>query len=61
MSFEAVDIPESDERELLREMVKRVGKETVVGIRYVDHLERGPGGKLRFVVSEIEQTGTSVA
>ena len=52
---------ESDERELLREMVKRVGKETVVGVRYVDHLERGPGGKLRFVVSEIEQTGTSVA
>ena len=44
---------ESDERELLREMVKRVGRETTVRIRYADHLERGPGGKLRFVVSEI--------
>ena len=44
---------ESDERELLRGMVKRVGKETNVGILYADRLERGPGGKLRFVVSEI--------
>ena len=44
---------DSDERELLREMVKRVGEETAVRIGYVDHLERGPGGKLRFVVSEI--------
>lgn len=44
---------DSDERQLMREMVKRVGNETIVGIRYVDHLERGPGGKLRFVVSEI--------
>ena len=43
----------SDERELLREMVKRVGEETVVRIRYADRLERGPSGKLRFVVSEI--------
>lgn len=43
----------SDERELLRETVKRVGRQTGVRIRYVDHLERGPGGKLRFVVSEI--------
>lgn len=37
----------------MREMVKRVGKETVVRIPYADHLERGPGGKLRFVISEI--------
>ena len=44
---------ESDERELLREMVKRVGEGTIVRIRYADHLERGPGGKLRFVVSEV--------
>lgn len=43
----------SDERELLREMVKRVGEETAVRIRYADRLERGPSGKLRFVVSEI--------
>ena len=44
---------DSDERQLMREMVKRVGKETTVRILYADHLERGPGGKLRFVVSAI--------
>ena len=47
---------ESDERELLRQMVKRVGEETAVRIRYADRLERGPSGKLRFVVSEIAET-----
>ena len=44
---------ETDERQLLREMVKRVGEGTTVRILYADHLERGPGGKLRFVLSEM--------
>ena len=43
------------EEALLREFRKRVGDNAVVRIEYVDRLERGPTGKLRFVVSEIPE------
>ena len=42
-----------DEHDLIREMRKRVGDETVVEIEYVSALQRSPVGKLRFVVSEM--------
>jgi phenylacetate-CoA ligase len=44
---------EVDERNLLADVRKRVGDETVVQIVYVDCLERTSTGKLRFVVSDL--------
>ena len=44
---------EADEQAVVRETVKRVGKETTLEIEYVDALPRSSHGKLRFVVSEV--------
>jgi phenylacetate-CoA ligase len=46
---------ETDERVLLRETTKRVGREMEVSIEYVARLPRSSVGKLRFVVSEIAE------
>lgn len=45
----------ADEAQLLREFRSRVGEATTVHIDYVEALERSRSGKLRFVISEIEQ------
>lgn len=41
-----------EERRLLQELRDRLGDEVPIEIVYADRLERGPTGKLRFVVSE---------
>lgn len=46
-----------DEAELLKELRKRVGDEIAIEVRLLGELERGPTGKLRFVVSEMAQGG----
>ena len=43
---------EASERALRREFAERLGTDTDVYFDYVDQLDRSPGGKLRFVVSE---------
>lgn len=45
----------SDETRLMAEMIKRLGKETKIGIKYCEALPRGSGGKLRFVVSNLQK------
>lgn len=42
-----------DERQLMRELTKRVGAETHITISYAEQIERVGSGKLRFVVSEM--------
>jgi phenylacetate-CoA ligase len=42
-----------DERRLLDEAYKRVGRSIAIRLEYVDSLERSQTGKLRFVVSEL--------
>ncbi len=49
-----------DERKLLLSVKKLVGDDTVIHIRYVEKLQRSKTGKLRFVISEIDQ-GTLLA
>jgi phenylacetate-CoA ligase len=44
----------TDERALLAELRQRLGDATEVSVRYVDTIARSGAGKLRFVVSEIE-------
>ena len=44
-----------DEQELLKETHKRVGDDMEIIVRYVDAIERTSAGKLRFVVSELNQ------
>jgi phenylacetate-CoA ligase len=44
-----------DEQRLRSEIVKRLGSDTDFKIEYVQALERSKTGKLRFVISEIEQ------
>jgi phenylacetate-CoA ligase len=51
---------EKDEAMLLAEFRKRLGDEAEVKIDYVDQLSRTPRGKLRFVVSEIPESVSSV-
>jgi acyl-coenzyme A synthetase/AMP-(fatty) acid ligase len=46
---------EADEAALIRETKKRVGEDTGVAIEYVEELPRSANGKLRFVVSELEE------
>jgi phenylacetate-CoA ligase len=46
---------DDDERLLLKETKKRVGDSTGITVRYVDQLPRSESGKLRFVISEVEQ------
>lgn len=46
---------EHDDQLLLTETRKRVGDDTKIQIEYVDKLQRSRNGKLRFVVSEIEE------
>lgn len=46
---------DEDEDSLLREARKRVGDRMSIDVKYVDHLKRSPTGKLRFVVSDIEE------
>jgi phenylacetate-CoA ligase len=46
---------DADREKLLCEARKRVGKETEIIIEYVQKLERSERGKLRFVVSNIQQ------
>lgn len=43
----------ADEAQLLAELRKRVGEQIAVAIQIVEVLERGPSGKLRFVISEV--------
>jgi len=45
---------DKDEQELLRETSLRVGDRTRVRVEYVDAVERTSSGKLRFVVSELD-------
>lgn len=45
----------ADERQLLAEFRKRVGAEAEVRIEYLDALARTTSGKLRFVISDIEE------
>jgi len=46
---------EANEKTLFQETRKRVGSDTKIYIEYVDHLKRSKTGKLRFVISEIDQ------
>jgi phenylacetate-CoA ligase len=46
---------EEDENRLKAETLKRVGKEVAFTIRYVEGLEHTASGKLRFVVSSLDQ------
>ncbi|UVT21021.1 MAG: phenylacetate--CoA ligase family protein [Nitrospira sp.] len=43
----------ADERRLLDEAQKRVGRDVTIKVDHVSHLERGKTGKLRFVVSKV--------
>jgi phenylacetate-CoA ligase len=45
----------NDEERLYKELVKRVGNNMDIALAYVNELERSKTGKLRFVVSEIEE------
>jgi phenylacetate-CoA ligase len=45
---------EADEKLLLAEAQQRMGGETRIEIEYADRLERSAAGKLRFVVSHLE-------
>ena len=45
----------ADERLLLQEANARVGEQTTIHVEYVDELERSSRGKLRLVVSDLEQ------
>ncbi len=45
----------SEEQRLLQELQKRLGPETKTEIEYCDALLRGKGGKLRFVVSDLNR------
>jgi phenylacetate-CoA ligase len=44
-----------DDERLSRELRKRVGQSAEIAIEHVERLERSPAGKLRFVVSELEE------
>ncbi len=46
---------EADEKQLLAETRQRVGEGTQIVIEYVDALERSARGKLRLVISELQQ------
>lgn len=46
---------EDEEQQLRRELEKRIGSATRVEISYVDEVQRTGRGKLRFVVSELEE------
>ena len=46
---------QEDERRLLSEFRKRVGDQADVRIEYVAQIERSQTGKLRFVISDVEQ------
>ena len=41
------------ERRLLREMRKRLGDETAIGVEYAEGVERSSNGKFRLVISEV--------
>jgi len=45
---------EDTEKSLLNEIQKRTGPLVKVNIKYVDSIERGKGGKMRLVISEIK-------
>ena len=42
------------ERQLLDETTRRIGKDSKIEIKYVDTLPRTPTGKLRFVISDVD-------
>ncbi len=44
-----------DENRMMYELRKRVGKDTEIGINYVNRLQRTTRGKLRFVISDIKE------
>jgi len=46
---------DEDEQELLNETRKRVGDDMEIIVRYVDAIEQTSSGKLRFVISKLEQ------
>lgn len=51
----AQDYSMRDEHALLRELRQRLGGDTEITIDYVDRLERSKNGKLRFVVSALDE------
>ena len=46
---------DSDQQQLIAETTKRVGPDTEIDLKYVDRLERTSRGKLRFVISDIDE------
>lgn len=44
---------ERDETNIVRNFTQKLGNEIAIRIHYVDEIEKTPGGKTRFVVSEI--------
>jgi len=55
------DYEQADERQLIAETAKRVGDEADFEIVYVDHIPRTKSGKLRFVVSSIQDQALKAA
>ena len=49
------DFSPADEEEVLRQARLRLGSSISIRFDYVDHIERTPSGKYRFIVSEIDQ------
>jgi phenylacetate-CoA ligase len=45
------------ERDLIKEIQKRLGYAMGIEFEFVDHISRGPGGKLKTVISEIQTAG----
>ena len=44
-----------DEAMLIQNTIKRVGKNAKISVQYLDRLERSKNGKLRYVISDIEE------
>jgi phenylacetate-coenzyme A ligase PaaK-like adenylate-forming protein len=45
------------ERRLVKEIQKRLGYSMRIEFEFVRHIPRGPGGKLKTVISEIQTAG----
>jgi phenylacetate-CoA ligase len=41
--------------DIVKEVRKRLGSAISINVEFVDNIERGPGGKLRTVISEIRK------
>ena len=44
------------ERDLIKELQKRVGRKIALKIKYVDKIKRSAGGKLRSIISKLGPT-----